>query len=238
MKQFLALLFVLLIGSAFAADQTFLADFDDCYRSIRLNHGYSEDNTDFATDSVLSWYLRQSVVEVACFVMGYEFDTSVITSQDVAKYGFGASSDIWGISSVIWSKGDSTKALKYIPAQLWPDMEHQTCVGKQQYEARPSYYDWSDDYLRVYPAPNEDAETLIVNAYGLAEDVDTTSDMDSVRVYYRMAIVNHATWKLAIARSDPRADAFRLMYEESRNMAAAMRDRRIRSSVPAVADNK
>lgn len=232
------LIVLALLCTSAIAQQSFLSDFTNCYQAIRVNHGYAPTNTDFATDTVLSWYLRQSVVEVACYVMGFEFDTTFITSEDKAVYNFGGASDIWGVSSVIWSKGDSTKALKYVPSGLWPDMEHQTCVGKDKEEARPSYYECTDDYLRLFPSPNQSNDTLVVRAYGIFDDIDTASAMDSLSLYYRMAIVNHATWKLAVARSLPTTETFRLTYEESRNMATVMRDRRIKSGVPTVTGNK
>lgn len=139
------------------------------------------------------------------------------------EYQYSLDSNIIGISSVRFEKGDTVKALVPIPMSLWTTMPHQTTKGRGQNKEEswrlqyPSYYDWTDNYLFLYPVPTHKGslyDTIRVIGYRNIASVDTIVDLSYLPEKYRIAIKKYVVWQAALANSDPRTAAFEKVYGE------------------------
>jgi hypothetical protein len=142
--------------------------------------------------------INQGVKRITKIVLTYQQDTYPLDTTLI------------GIIGVRWSKADSAKSLRYVPVNMWAEQEHNTTIGKSGLLKRPSFYDYTDSLLVVFPPPTlTTGDTLEVWGWHRLAHVDSNSVTTQIPEKYRVAVLYHMVWNIAKARQDPRLQLFK-----------------------------
>lgn len=204
MKRILiAVLLVLVASQLMAADV--LETWDDYRVAMRRKLGYDTAATGLLTDANAAAFIREAVVQIVPLVQARKQITSVVTTYK--NYTYALDTTLTGILAVWWSKNDSIKVLKYVPINSWSEQEHKKTSGESvPFLQRPSFYDYTDSLLLVYPSPSLNfGDTLRIKGLHRISSVLTDSTLSEIPQKYRMPVLNYATWVAAVARTDPHA---------------------------------
>lgn len=223
MKKLFVILLFLFLGM-FVNQKSNAADFmysmQEYRWQIRRNLGIDITNTAYISDSSLNQFVRYSIVSMNPLMRAYKTIDSFTTTYGETRYPLDTfvTDSIVGIIDVIWNSKDSIKSLVYMPKDQWYQLEVRHTLGKTGYELRPSYYDYIDNYLFVYPAPSVTGDTIVITAWSKIEDIstsDSTKGLDDIPQPYRTVILNYATYKIAQAKQHPMTELFKQDYLES-----------------------
>lgn len=210
-KKFLVLSLVLLGVAALAADYM---DSFSAYRSqIRRALGVDVTNTTYLSDSTANEFLREGVMTVTPQIGG---DRSIDTTFRTAfwKSNYKLDTFTMGVRAVAISKNDTTKGLLYVPMSLWYQQEHKTTTGQQDnYLKRPSYWDYFDNTLWIYPPPTIAGDTLRIFTWKKPRYISDTTNLTALHPMARLAVLKYAIWQAAQARQHPMAGAFKSEYD-------------------------
>lgn len=212
MKKILILLLVLTGGVASAAD--FMDSFSAYRSQIRRKLGVDVTNTTYISDSTLNEYIREGVVMVAPLVKG---DRAIRTvNVQYRRTDYTLDSLVTGVQSVTICKNDTVKALLYVPQNLWYQQEHRTTVGQQDgYLKRPSYYDYFDNTLLIYPPPTLLGDTIKINTWQKIGNISAVTSLTNLHPFARVAVLKYACWQAAQGRQHPMTGLFQQEYEKS-----------------------
>ena len=205
MRNLLLIVCVLLIGGPVLA-QDFVETKAEYRKQIRLKLGVDTSSSGYLTDDAANAFISEALTFALPLIKGKKIVTSFVTAYRDGDYPLDPTMD--GIFAVWWSQNDSVKPLSYLPISQWGNADHQSTKGNPEGALkRPSYYDYSDDSLFVYPIPYASIGDTI-KVLGWAEEVSTATDTSFAQIpqKYRTVIVNYAAWLAAEARSDPRAE--------------------------------
>lgn len=214
MRRLIFLLLLLLPVGASAADELF-NNMDDALIYMRQTLGYTTASSNALSDSAGRFFLRSGIVTINPIIRGDKVEWVFTLTYHQNAYAI--DSNIIGVLSVEWKKLDSVKSLVYVPRAMWYNMEHQSSKGQRGRLARPSYYDYNEDYLYLYPVPTEKTgayDTIRVLGYRSVSDLDTVTSLTFMPEAYRVAVVKWAAWQAARARQHPLTESLRLEYLE------------------------
>ena len=215
MKKALYLItFMLLFGVTHGAD--FCGSFGEYRTQIRRKMDISQTNTGYASDSTLNQFVREAVVQLVPIIKGYT-KTAVVTTV-YKDNSYSIDSTITNIESVEWSYNDSIKSFVYVPKSQWYQMEHKETGNKDGYEKRPSYYDFTDSYLYLYPVPTKSGDSIIITGTGKIASLAASDNLSNIPQKYRGAILNYAVYQLAKSKGHPLWESFYRDYVESVTM--------------------
>ena len=222
--------FLLLAGSVGAAD--FLEDFEAYRNLVRAKLNIDVSATAPLTDTIINDFVREAVITTMPLMRGDKI--KVIDTTILRQNVYTLDSTILYIRSVLWNKYDSVKALLYKPQELWYNevkdgTDPNTTVGKTNgYDKRPSFYDYDDDNLYVFPTPSIAGDTLEIYAYRKVPSISAIDSLAVIPQAYRIPVVLYATYLSAFAIGNPNTLAFLAQYEKAlTNLNATMNSRRV-----------
>ena len=206
MKRIFVVALLSLVSPAMAADV--LETWEDYSVAARRSLGYDTVSTGLLTDANARAFIRVAVVQIVPIAQSRKEITSVVTTYK--NYTYALDTSLTEILSVWWSKNDTVKTLRFMPVSRWHLQEHKkTGGGNDPLLKRPSFYDFTDSLLLVYPAPSAVfGDTIRIMGTHRIRAVLTDSTLDEIPQIYRPAVLNYVTWSAANARQDHRSSSF------------------------------
>ena len=215
MKKYIYFItFMLMFGVTHSAD--FCGSFSEYRTQMRRKLDIKQSNTAYADDSTLNQFIRESVVHVVPLINGYTTTAVVTTSYGDNSYAIDTS--LVDIESVEWSYNDSIKSMIYVPKAQWYQMENKETGTKDGYEKRPSYYDFTDSYLYLYPVPTKSGDSIIITGTGKIKSLAGSDSLSNIPQKYRDVVLNYAVYQLSRAKQHPAWESFYRDYAESVSM--------------------
>lgn len=170
------------------------------YRTaIRMRLGFSTTSTAL-TDTLLNTHIRFAAVQVNNEVGGYRVSRSFVTAPFTDSYSFDSTI---APQSITIKKYDTVKSLNYKPMSEWSSVEHQKTTGQANgYLKRPSYYDYIDGRLFIFPAPYL-IDTIRVIGVQKVLNAQTAQAITQIPERYRNLVLLLATVYVAQSRQHP-----------------------------------
>lgn len=208
-------LFAILSIPLFATGADFLATMGSAREQIKWTLGYASTVTDgVLADTSLNQFIREGIVTVAPLVAGIKAEQSFVTSYRVNKYALDTAT--LTVVSVFWQKNDSIKPLHLVPIGQWGEQTHRTTSGKNRFLKRPSYYDWTDDNIYLFPSPTSPvADTIKIIAFQKVAGIAVAGTLDSLPQVYRLPVYKYALWRTAGALQHPLTNHYWQDYQQS-----------------------
>lgn len=214
MKKILVLLLVLIGGAASAAD--FLSTFSEYRSQIRIKLNVSINNTTYLSDSTIDQFVREGIVQIAPLLHGDRGVYAIPSGTQFRKDSYVLDTFVQGVQSVVISKNDTVKALLYVPKSRWYQMEHRSTSGqKDPYLKRPSYYDYYDNTLYLFPAPTLTGDSIKVEVWRKIPNISTSPTLSNLHQSARLSVMKYAAWQAAQAKQHPLAPFLKAEYERS-----------------------
>lgn len=209
-KKLFVLLLVLTGGVASAAD--FMDSFSAYRSQMRRALGVDVTNTTYLSDSTANEFLREGVMTVSPQVGGDRFDTTFRTIFWRSNYTL--DTFVMGVKAVVISKNDTAKGLLYVPMSQWYQMEHKTTTAQQDnYLRRPSYWDFYDNKVWLYPPPTIANDTVRVFVWRKPRQISDTTNLTALHPMARLAVLKYAIWQAAQARQHPNTPMYKGEYD-------------------------
>lgn len=201
MKRITILLLLFLASSVCAAD--WCATFSGYRDAVRDKHNILRTNTTWVTDTVLNQLIREAVIDVVNDVRAIKKVYNDTT--EYRQFTYSIDSGILGIISVRWvsPNRDSIKSLLYVPQDRWNELVTTSTSGEDGYLATPSYYDYIDGSLFIYPPPETHGDTLQIVAWRKVPSIAASDSLVIIPQKFRVAIVNYVAYQIAKAKSHP-----------------------------------
>jgi hypothetical protein len=197
---------ILLICGSVAADD-FMYTKAGYTAQMRRKLGYAQSNIGALPDADAEAFIEEGVAFAMPLVRASKQIRMVVTSYQVNDYAL--DSTTLGVISVWWKSGSYFKALQHLPISEWDKVEHKTTSGQSDtLLKRPSYYDFSDSVLSLYPVPSVSGDTIRILSWNDIGNVVALDTLKAIPQQYRIVVLNYATWAAALSRSDVRAQGF------------------------------
>ena len=204
MKRLILLL--VLLGTIPVQAASWLDARDDYAVAARVKLGIATGSTGYLSDSTASLLFNEAVTAILPVNRGIKRITKIVTS--VYQDTYALDTTLIGIEGVRWTKRDSVKSLMYLPVSKW-NQPHDETGGQTSTLNRPSFYDYTDSLLVVYPCPSyPGGDTLEVWGWHRLGNTDTDTLPTKIYERYRVAILYHMVWNFAKSRQDPRTQIF------------------------------
>jgi len=192
----------------------FLGTIENYRDQIKRRLNVKTSSTAFISDTVANQFIREAVVTMMPAIRADKTVWTITTTYKQNAYSL--DSTVLGISSVEWSKNDSVKSFVPVPRAKFYEMEHRETAGqKNGYDRRPSYYDYIDDQIFVYPPPTVVGDTIKIVGWQKVVNIDTATDLSAIPQVYRPAILTYSIY--LIARRGERRDA-EMFYRDYTNV--------------------
>lgn len=198
------------------ADQ--LDKFRDYRYAIKQALGLDTASTMYS-DTTIHQNIRLAVLNVTPITQYRQKEFTFLTTYKQNRYALDTL--IAGIIALEWKKLDSVKSLVFAPKASWYQLPiKQTKDEQEAYIRRPSYYDYTDSLLFLYPVPILVGDTMRILAW--TKPVATAADSLSLTVIpieYRDAVLKYATYMTAKSRQHPLTE---LIYKRDYDEAVAI----------------
>jgi len=189
MRILLIALMVLIVSTAYGAED-YLDSLQEYSAVISQNLNIST-TSKACPDSMKFRSVRSAAIVVAQAIYGnFMLDTVVATADD---YDYALDSLI-KVKYVNFKSTDTVLPLIFTPMVEWRSLKiPRTLTGQSGVLAHPSYYDWDNGYLFLYPTPHA-ADTFIVYGFGkLANIISDSTFVTDLEVNYRPSLEALAT---------------------------------------------
>ena len=207
-------LLICLVLLASTASAGFLGSFSGYRTQIKNKLNIAVAATSPLSDSVLNDFVREAVVTNVPLMQGIK--VKVIDTLVKRQNAYTLDSTLLYVKSVVWNKYDSVKSLLYLPQELWYSKEVKTTSGKKEYDRIPSYYDYDDTYLYLYPSPSVvENDTLEIRGVRRMGSISTLDSLVLIPEVYQTPILLYATYLAAQAISNPMTPLLKVEYEKS-----------------------
>jgi len=220
MKRLLLIILLLVVCSSVQAARGHLDSLRNYEVQVKIYLNVDTTNTTYITTGALDHLIREAIITNMVLMRGDKTtDASKVTTALQNTYALDTLMS--GVSGVSWVKNDSVKSLLYVPREKWYEMEHKITVGQEDnYQRRPSYYDYDDDNVYLFPVPHIAGDTIEIAGWqrigrlpGAVAD-DTTSALIAIPQKYRAVIARYAAWLVADSKQHPSAAAFKNRWME------------------------
>ncbi len=186
---------------------------DDFLDSLREQCALVRQNLNIATngsqleDSVVAKYIREGYCILAPAVKGRQVRDTIVTVQYQEDYVVatgvtGIDSTLIEILKVRMSNKDTIKTIKHAAQEVWDTLfpEGYTLKGRTGMTAHPSYYDWVQGRITLYPVPYIAGDTIIIDGVARVHTIMTDSTfVAQFPVIYRPLVTTYATVRQAEA---------------------------------------
>ena len=205
------LIFSLFALPVFSAD-LFLNNFQKYRHSIRTSLGLDTNSTAIL-DTTLNDFVRQSVYHITPTTQFRQREFSFETTYKNNKYKLDTS--IMEIITVEWFNLDSLKTIIFAPRNSWYQLPiKQTADEPAAYSRRPSYYDYTDSIIFLYPVPIL-VDSIRILASTKLPDFNVKDTLGIVPIEFRDAVLRYATYLAARSRQHPLTQLFWREYQEA-----------------------
>lgn len=202
MKRITIIVFLLLAHSAFASE--WLSSFSQMRSLVRS--ALNTSGTTYVSDSTLNEFIREAIVTINPQLRGEREVKSFTTSHSQNTYALDTLTI--DIISVEWSYNDTIKSLVYVPRSQWGEQTHKETKDKSGYEKRPSFYDFTDSLIFLYPTPTKTGDTIKVLGVQRLTGMDTLTSLLAMPEAYRVAILKHVIWRLSSSKQHPLTEMY------------------------------
>ena len=210
-RLLIAAIVLVLCGSVLADD--FLDSREDYRIQIRRKLGFTTSSSGAATDGNLDAFVSEGVAYTMPLIRSSKQEQTFVTSYETASYALDTTTI--GVEAVWIKHRDTIKVLVPLPIAEWGEKTHEYTRGQKLSRLkRPSYYDWTDSLLYLFPVPTR-GDTVHVMGWHDLGDITTDTLLTSIPQQYRVVVLNYATWKCALANMDSRAPTFKALLDES-----------------------
>lgn len=214
MKKIIVLLILALLAVSDAQAAELYSTITACRYKMRTLLGMDTASNNSLPDTVANGFIRDAVVHCAPGIRARQFTKKTVTTASVGQY---AVDSIIRLISVSTKFADTLKPMKFMPRQFWPEQEHQyTGGGQKSFLARPSFYDFDDDSVYVYPLPTAIAgrtDSLFITGVVRFASIDTLTSLTRYPEKLRLTFVWYATYLYALAKRDARVTMYYQNYE-------------------------
>ena len=216
MEVSLRILLILLVFSLFActasgADE-FLDSLQDYRHDIMIALG-ADTNSSIFDDSTLNDFVRHSVYHLIPVTRMRQKEFSFETTYKNNRYALDTS--IMEIIAVEWFNLDSLKSIIYAPKSSWYRLPTKLTKNEPEaYSRRPSYYDFTDSLIFLYPVPIL-IDSIRILASTKPPDFFTQDTLEAIPIEYRDAVLKYATYLAARSRQHPLTQLFWREYQET-----------------------
>ena len=212
MKKLLLVLFLMSqFVTSYSAD--YAGNFAGYRAQVKNAFDVSTSNSTWVTDTVLNDLIRQGIIAVSPIIQARKKTYVTTTTYRVGTYNL--DSAVVGVTDVYWSKNDSLKTLVYAPKEKWYQVETGLAGVGVGYNSRPSYYDWIDGKLFLYPVPARNGDTIKYEAYCKVSDISAKDSLLQIPQVYRTAVIDYVVYRVALSKQSPLLDAYYRNYVES-----------------------
>ena len=203
MKKLIIIFLILLCGNVLSAD--FCENFEEYRRQIKRNLHLDTASTAIS-DTTLNQFIRQGVIKVMPLIQAIKSTDLFVTVHRQGVYTL--DSTVVGVLNVEWSKNDSLKSLLYSPKEIWHEKELKTLAGERSYDGRPSFYDYIDNTIYLYPVPFRNGDSIRVSVYRKINSISALDSLILIPQKYRVAVLEYATWISARTVQHPLMETF------------------------------
>ena len=211
MKKILFTLCLLLIcGNILSSD--FCETFEDYEWRIKGKLNLDTASTAIS-DTIMHQHIREAVIKVLPMIRGIKSIDTILTTANAGAYSL--DSTVVGVLNVEWFKEDSLKTMLYSPKSGWYQYVVKGLSGKKGYEKRPSYYDYIDNLLFMFPIPISGGDSIEVSVYRKVNSISALDSLVLIPQKYRVAILEYATFLAASSIQSPLMAIFEKSFKES-----------------------
>ena len=212
MKKLLVLLILLLFCTTIQGADV-LEVFEQYRHGIKQSLGLDVTSSAIA-DTTLNEYVRRAVLQIIPLLKPRFIEDSIVTTANDNIYSLDTLT--LGISSVQWRTKDSVKSLIYAPREIWYQLPVKPNLSseKNPYDKRPSYYDYADSLLFLYPVPTITSDTFWIMSWYKLPTAFEDDSLFQIPVQYRTAILGYATYLAGRSRQHPLTEIFYRDYQE------------------------
>lgn len=201
-----ALILILLLAST-VSGSTFLGTREDYYAQVRLKLGLTVAASGLLTDTAASAFLSEAIVQIVPGDGYIKKVTTISTLRGVIGYAFDTT--LVSVQNVWWHKSDTVKYLIHVSGEFTEAQSHKSTIGtRDPLLRRPSYYQYTDDSLYLYPAPSLTADNIYILGYHRIGDVTSTDTLTAIPEQYRTPILNYMVWAVSQSRGLPEANSY------------------------------
>ena len=184
------------------------------YRSqVKTALNVSTSDVTYLADTTLNQLIREGVNEIIPMVQAKKqtfSDTTLARKGAIALDSLAV-----GVRYVYWSKNDSVKTLLYVPKEQWYQLEVKILnVNDKEnpYNNRPSYYDYDESYIYLYPVPYITGDTIKYDAFSKIKNISAVTALSDIPVQYRNVILKYVIFKAAESKQHPLTQQFEKNY--------------------------
>lgn len=209
MKKIVFICIVLLAVSS-AQTAELYSTITACRWKMRLLVGLDTASSNALPDTVANGFIRDAIVHCAPEIRARQFKKKTVTVDGREQY---AVDSIIRIISVETKFSDTMKPMKFLPRQFWAEQAHQyTGGGQMSFLARPSFYDFDDDSVYVYPIPSR-TDSLFITGVVKFSSIDTLTSLTRYPEKLRLTFIWYAAYLWALAERDNRVTMYYQNYE-------------------------
>ena len=214
MRRLLVLLIFLLFCTTIQGADV-LEVFEQYRHGIKQSLGLDIASSAIA-DTTLNEYVRRAVFQIIPLLQPRMIEDTIgpTTANDNV---YSLDTLTIGISSVQWRTRDSIKSLIYAPREVWYQLNVDPNLANEEnpYNKRPSYYDYADSQIFLYPIPTIANDTFYVMSWYKVQAIVALDSLIKIPVQYRVAILSYATYLAARSKTHPQTELFWKEYQET-----------------------
>lgn len=208
------ILFALLLFATPLSASDFLGTFKQYRNHIKRKLHIDTSNVSILADTTLNEFIREAVITNMPLTQADK--VKLVDTTIGRQNAYALDTTLLSVDAVLWNKYDSVKAISYKPMSLWYIELRDGTSGKiGGYDKRPSFYDYDDDNLYLYPTPNITGDTIEIYGWRKVPDIAAHDSLGVIPQAYRPVIAWWATYLAADAISSPRAETIKAAYEEA-----------------------
>lgn len=212
MKKIL-LIIIVMIFAANVRSADYLETFVDYRWSMRRALGIDTTSQRVLDDTTANQFIRESVNRVLPTLRPRLIEDTVVISQYDNTYSLDTLTI--GISSVEWRRRDSVKSFIYAPRSVWYQLDINPNIIDEEnpYDQRPSYYDYTDSLIFLYPVPAIASDTVYVLSWYKVPAIISADNLINIPVQFRTAVLRYAIYLVAQSRRHPLTELYLKDYE-------------------------
>ena len=212
MKKLLVLLILLLFCTTIQGADV-LEVFQQYRHGIRQSLGLDTASAAIS-DTTLNEYVRRAVFQIIPLLKPRLIEDLIVTTANNNIYSLDTLTI--GVSSVQWRRKDSAKSLIYAPREIWYQLSVNPNLASEEnlYNQRPSYYDYADSQIFLYPIPTIASDTFYIMSWYKLPTAFEKDSLFQIPVQYRLAVLGYATYLAGRSRQHPLTEIFYRDYQE------------------------
>jgi len=210
------IIFLLVLG---LATTSWSLDYGDSFlqyrNQIKRKLGHDTASVE-PNDSIYNYMIREAVIKVMPIIRAGKKSFSFVTTYRSNSYALDTT--VNGVFSLYWSKNDSIKTLIKAPMEEWYKLmksDETILSGKKGYQSRPTYWDYRDSTVILFPTPTRSGDTIRYDAYIKVIGIGEDDNLSSIPQKYRVVIVEYATYLMAQILQHPNVTTYKKDFSES-----------------------